>query len=252
LRIKLIGCEVLFRELCDAAARAPHQTDIEFLPKGIHDLGGERMRGEIQARVDAVAQGAYDAIALGYGLCGMGLHGLEARHTQLVLPRAHDCIALLLGSRERYQEHFESHPGTYYRSTGWLERGQSIQQIAQNRTGAGLSLEELVARYGEDNGHYLYDELTRYRTAYHRLAFIETGLEADSRFEEESRWQAAEQGWRFEKIQGDLSWIRRLLTGEWWEEEFLVVQPGERVRATWDDRIVRVEEIRRVSAGGLR
>lgn len=247
MRLKLIGCEVLFRELCEAAARAPHQVDVEFLPKGIHDLGGEPMRDEIQKRIDAVPPGAADAIALGYGLCGMGLHGLEARHTPLVLPRAHDCIALLLGSRERYQQHFEDHPGTYYRSTGWLERGQSIQQIAQNRTGSGLSLEQLVARYGEDNGHYLYDELTRYRAAYHRLAFIETGLEADNRFEEESRWQAAEQGWRFEKIAGDLAWIRRLLTGEWREQEFLVVQPGERVRATWDEQIVRVEEIRQAA-----
>jgi hypothetical protein len=247
MRLKLIGCEVLYRELCEALARGPHQTDIEFLPKGIHDLGGEPMREEIQRRVDAVPQGAYDAILLGYGLCGMGLNGLTARHTPLVLPRAHDCIALLLGSRERYQEHFESYPGTYYRSTGWLERGQSIQQIAQNRSGAGLSLSELVAKYGEDNGQYLYEELTRYRQSYSRLAFIATGLEADNRFEEETRWQAAEQGWRFEKIEGDLGWLRRLLSAEWREAEFLVVQPGERVRATWDNDIVRVEEIRQAT-----
>ena len=36
-------------------------------------------------------------ILLGYGLCGNGLDGLSARHTRLVLPRAHDCIGLLMG-----------------------------------------------------------------------------------------------------------------------------------------------------------
>lgn len=248
MRLRLIGCEVLYRELCDSLVRSPHQVDIEFLPKGLHDLGGEPMRDAIQERVDAVPAGTYDAILLGYGLCGMGLNGLVSRHTPLVLPRAHDCIALLLGSRERYQEHFDNFPGTYYRSTGWLERGQSIQQIAQNRTGAGLSLEQLVTKYGEDNGRYLYEEMTRYRSTYQRLAFIETGPEADRRFEEESRWQAAEQGWRFEKIEGDLAWLRRLCTGEWRETDFLTVQPGERVRATWDNDIVRVEDIRGTAA----
>ena len=35
---------------------------------------------------------------------------LIARHTPIVMPRAHDCITLYLGSRERYQAQFERHP----------------------------------------------------------------------------------------------------------------------------------------------
>ena len=42
-RLKLIACEVLYREMCDAVARSPHQVDVEFLPKGLHDLGGAAM-----------------------------------------------------------------------------------------------------------------------------------------------------------------------------------------------------------------
>ena len=40
----------------------------------------------------------------------------------LVIPRAHDCIALFMGSRQRYREYFDAHPGTYYRTSGWIER----------------------------------------------------------------------------------------------------------------------------------
>ncbi len=34
MRLKLIACEILYRELCAAVARSVNQVDIEFLPKG--------------------------------------------------------------------------------------------------------------------------------------------------------------------------------------------------------------------------
>ncbi len=248
MKLKLISCEVLLREMCDAAARSPHQVDVEFLPKGLHDLGGRRMADELQARIDAVPAGAYDAILMGYGLCGNGLHGIEARHTLVVLPRAHDCIALLMGSREAYQRYFDEHPGTYYRSTGWLERGKGLQQLTHVTEGMDVSLEDMIAKYGEDNGRYLYEELTRYRSTYQRLTYIATGLEADSRFEEEARWEAADRNWQFEKLAGDLILVRRLLNGDWGGGDFVLAQPGERLSAAYDGSIIRVEEIRQASA----
>ena len=39
MRLKLISCEVLYREMCAAISRAPHEVDVEFLPKGLHDEG---------------------------------------------------------------------------------------------------------------------------------------------------------------------------------------------------------------------
>jgi hypothetical protein len=248
MKLKLISCEVLLREMCEAVARSPHQVDVEFLPKGLHDLGGKKMAGALQERIDAVEAGAYDAILMGYGLCGNGLHGIEARHTMVVLPRAHDCIALLMGSRAAYQEYFDEHPGTYYRSTGWLERGKGLQQLTHVTAGMDVSLEEMMAKYGEDNGRYLYEELTRYRSTYSRLAYIATGLEADGRFEEEARWEAVDKGWQFEKIMGNLILVRRFLNGDWGGGDFVVAQPGERIAAAYDGTIVRVEEIGRASA----
>ncbi len=37
MRILLIGCEVIIRELCDAVTRSPHVVDARFLSKGLHD-----------------------------------------------------------------------------------------------------------------------------------------------------------------------------------------------------------------------
>jgi len=43
-----------------------------------------------------------------------------------VVPRAHDCITLLLGSKERYAKLFGERPGTYWYSAGWLEIGKDF------------------------------------------------------------------------------------------------------------------------------
>jgi len=241
MRLKLISCEVLFREMCHACAHSPHRVDLEFLPKGLHDLGGKPMAAKIQEAVDRTPEGLYQAILLGYGLCGNGLDGLTARHTRLVLPRAHDCIALLMGSHARYQAYFDGNPGTYYRSTGWLERGQGLQQLTHRTMGFDESLDALVLKYGEDNGRYLYEEMTRYRAQYRKLTFIETGLEAGGEFIAEAAAEAGEKGWSFERLPGDLAWLGRLVDGTWTEAEFVVAEPGQRIVASYDDRVLKAQ-----------
>ena len=67
-------------------------------------------------------------------MCGTATVGLTARHAPLVLPRAHDCITLYLGSRQRYNEEFMRHPGTYWYSVDYMER----QEPGASR-GAGSS-----------------------------------------------------------------------------------------------------------------
>ena len=40
------------------------------------------MAAKLQEVVDRTPEGMYDAMLLGYGLCGNGLDGLTARHTR--------------------------------------------------------------------------------------------------------------------------------------------------------------------------
>ncbi|MCC6392086.1 MAG: DUF1638 domain-containing protein [Bryobacterales bacterium] len=241
MRFKLISCEVLFREMCESIARSPHQVDVEFLSKGLHDLGGKAMRRALQEKIDAVPADSYDAVLMGYALCGNGLHGIEARALPLVIPRAHDCIALLMGSRERYAEFFEANPGTYFRSTGWLERGKSLHQLPVGGSANGASLDDLIERYGEENGRYLFEEFNRYQQQYRHLTYIESGLEPDARFEEDARREASTRGWEFSKIPGNSRLFHQLVNGEWPEKDFLVVPPGARLAASYDDNVIRVD-----------
>jgi hypothetical protein len=245
MRLKLISCEIFYREMCAAVARSPHTVDIDFLTKGLHDIGSAKMLARLQEAVDDVAN--YDAILLGYGLCNNGLAGLTARSIPLVLPRAHDCITLFLGSKERYLEYFSAHPGVYFKTTGWIERGENGGDMSQlsiaHQMGLDLTFEALVEKYGEDNGRYLWDELSNTTKNYSQLTFIEMGVEPDERFERRTREAAERRGWNFEKVQGDLSMIQRLVDGIWDEKEFLIIPPGWRVAPKYDEGIVIAEQV---------
>jgi len=247
LRLKLISCEIFYREMSAAVARSVNTVDIEFLPKGLHDIGSAKMLGRVQEAVDRVDASKYQAVLFGYGLCNNGLAGLTARAIPLVVPRAHDCITVFFGSKERYLDYFNSHPGVYFKTTGWIERGEDAGELKQlsiqHQIGMDQSYEELVAKYGEDNAKYLYEQLCSYARHYSQLTFIEMGVEPDGSYEQHTRELAAERGWEFEKVGGDLSLLQRLVDGEWDEKEFLLVPPGWRVAARYDEGIITVEEV---------
>lgn len=247
MRLKLIGCEILYREVCAAVARSPNQVDAEFLPKGLHDIGAGGMLERLQASLDATDESKYQAVLLGYALCGNGIAGLTARSRPVVVPRGHDCITLFLGSKERYLDYFQSHSGVYFKTTGWIERGEGLEQLnrpaLRDKTGVGYTYEELAGKYGADNAQYLWEQLGNYTRNYGQLTFIEMGIEPDDRFERATRDEAARRGWKFEKIRGDLSLIQRLVDGQWDADSFLVVPPGWRVVAKYDEGILGAEQV---------
>jgi len=245
MNLKLIACEILYREFALAVAQSPHKVDIEFLPKGLHDIGQKKMSARLQEVVAAVEVGRYDAILLGYGLCSNGLVGLAARQIPLVLPRAHDCITLFLGDKQRYLDYFQNNPGVYFKTTGWVERGHDLSQLQsssiQHKSCMTMTYEEMVERYGEDNAKFLYDQLCDMTRNYSKFAYIAMGLGPDARYENEVRELAARQGWKFERLEGSLRLMRQLVDGDWNEADFLVVPPGHRVAASYDDGVIRAE-----------
>jgi hypothetical protein len=246
MRLKLISCEVLYREICFAVSRSPHQIDLEFLPKGLHDIGCVGMQNRLQATIDAVDTSGYDAMLLGYGLCNYGITGLSCGTIPLVIPRAHDCMTLFFGDKEKYMEYFQEKPGTYFLTSGWLERGEATGELRQlsiqHETGMDLSYEALVERYGEDNARYLYDELCDQTKHYSRIAFLAMGVEPDDRFQRQAREKADANSWSFETIQGDMRLILDLVDGKWGAEDFLVLRPGEKVAVSHDGNIIGAEK----------
>jgi hypothetical protein len=225
--------------------KSSHEIDVEFLQKGLHDIPTLEMLKRIQAQVDAASEQEYDAILLGYGLCNNGLDGLKARNIQLVLPRAHDCITLFFGSRRKYRKYFDDNPGTYFKTTGWIERDEVAEELKQlsipNQMGMDMTYEQLVEQYGEDNAEFLWEELCNTEKNYSQITFIEMGVEPDDRFEKIAKEEAASKHWKFEKIPGNLTLLQRLLAGDWNNDDFLVVPPHREISANHTENIITLK-----------
>ena len=114
----LVACRVLQTMLEPYLREA--RASATFLEYGLHRTP-VLMRTARQERIDEIREPS--VIVFGYGLCGNGLVGLKARHHTLMAPRVDDCLALLLGSYQRYQQELAAEPGTYYLTRGWLESG---------------------------------------------------------------------------------------------------------------------------------
>jgi hypothetical protein len=245
MRYLLIACEVLAREAYICAAHSSHSVDIQLLEKGLHDTP-ETLRHTLQSRIDAACPSGegtgagYDAVLLGYGLCSNSTVGLTARGVPLILPRAHDCITLYLGSRTRYEAEFATHPGTYYYTTSYVERSDGSSSVALGALSDEQRrrvYQEYVDKYGRDNADYLMEVMGAWASHYSRAAFIETGVGPSMEAEGRARAEAERRGWAFEKLAGDLILLRKLIDGEW-DEDVLVIGPGEQVVANYGPQIV--------------
>ncbi len=247
MRIRCIACEVLYRELCFCAARSRNIVDLTFLSQGLHDLGPEKMSARIQGEIDATDAGRYDGIALGFALCNHGIAGLRAPADgpPVVVPRAHDCITLFFGSHAEYMDYFNTHPGTYFLTTGWQERDKdNLEDVGggvMGQLGIDRTYQDYVEKYGEENAKYLMETLGDWTTHYKQMTHIDMGVTDESEVAADARRRAEEKGWSFETVPGNLRLLQMLLDADWPTAEFLRVEPKQTIRQTSDDRIVEAE-----------
>jgi hypothetical protein len=253
-RLKFIGCEIVYREVCYLTAMTPHRVDVEFL-HGVHDLETGDMLGRVQAAVDAADEaGDYDAILLGFGRCNDGVVGLTAKRTPLVIPKAHDCITLFFGSRQAYQEYFDSHSGTYYKTSGWVERQDVLEgdgddpkaahgpSTVMDNLGLAQSYESLVEQYGEENAAFIAESMGDWTKDYTRYLYLKMGVWEEDDYIEQIRQEAEEKGWEFELREGSLSLLEKQLFGDW-DEDFVVVPPGGQIAAQNDETALKCEAL---------
>jgi N-methylhydantoinase A/oxoprolinase/acetone carboxylase beta subunit len=225
----VIACAVLALDIKNAAEKLGLEIGVKFLEGGLHDRP-DLLRKKLQAAIDELsASGRCDRIVVGYGVCGRGTVGIQARDIPLSIPKVHDCIALFLGGDAAYRDEFKKYPGTYYISAGWYE--EKTEPLSQRKLSAyygdeKLNYGELVEKYGETAAKETFRFLSTWQKNYQRSAFIETGAKPSAKYEEYARQMAAEYKWKYEKIAGNRILIEKLLTAGETTDEILVVAPG--------------------------
>jgi hypothetical protein len=225
MRLQLIICKVLQKEAYFCAARSKNIVDVVLMEQGLH-TEPDKLRNQLSkmlAKTIDIQGKPYDATLLGYGLCGKGTVGLTAT-IPIVIPRAHDCITLLLGSKERYQNYFQSNSGTYWYSPGWIETGtQPGIEHSEN-------LYEIFRRkYNDEKARYLVEIEKEWTKKYNRAVYIDWGLGNDLSYKQYAKNSAKSLGWQYKELKGDPGLMQRLLDGCWSESEFLIVKPGQRI-----------------------
>ena len=213
------------REAYFCAASSDNVIDMVFMQQGLHNEP-DKLRREVQEALDRTADSngrVYDASLLGYGLCSNGIVGLSAG-IPIVVPRGHDCITLLLGSKEKYKEYFDSHHGVYWYSPGWIDTDTQPGKERYEKT-----LKEYIEKYGDDNARFLMDSEQGWFKEYNWATYIDWGFANVAQEKSYTKRCAEFLGWNYDELKGDPGLMQRLFDGQWRESEFLVVQPGQKI-----------------------
>jgi hypothetical protein len=219
MKVVLLACAVmrdLVRPHLDDAA-----IDTIYMDGGLHETP-KRMAPVLQEELDAIKEPSL--VLVGYGLCGTGLVGLEAGRHTLVIPRTHDCIAILLGSHREYMKTIGETPGTYYLTKGWLEAGSD--PLAE--------YESYVERYGKKTADLVTDTMYQNYTRICLVSHSEEDLAANRERAQtvgafcKERW-----GMEYRERIGSDALIVKLLNAprhlDLLGDEFVVIAPGGRV-----------------------
>lgn len=149
----IVSCSVLQNLL---ESMLPSSTPRTYLDILLHNTP-KKLANALQESLDEITTPS--TVIIGYGLCGNGIVGVNAREHTLIIPRTHDCVAIFLGSHQRYVQRFFANPNTYYLTRGWLEAHDDPLH----------DYLDYVRDYGEETADYLVD--TKYRH-YRRLCMI--------------------------------------------------------------------------------
>lgn len=211
MTVKIIACEVMKEELLRATEGSI--SDIEFISMGLH-LHPEKLGEELQRILDGLV--GYSRVILAFGLCGGATKNLKAVDFILTIPKVHDCIPLLLGSKARYETFRLEEKGTLYLSCGWLNGERAILS----------EYDRINKKYGEKKATAIF---SRMYSGYCRVLFIRTGSESEDQLLTQSHKIANLLGLNHQITEGEISFIQRIFRGPWDTNDFINVPPGESI-----------------------
>jgi len=235
-KIALLACSVFEQEIALLTRGAEHLVETRWFEMGLHDRP-DNLRSTLQEALEAVdARTDIEAIVLAYGLCGRGTAGLRPLRHKLVIPRAHDCITIFMGSKEAYAEHQHRCPTCYYYTPGWNRN----RRVPGPEKLEALKA-ELAKKFDADDIEFLL-ETEREQWAMHDTAtYLDLGTD-DAESEAAYAKKCADWlGWKFERQRGDPKLLRDLLWGNWDDARFQIIEPGMQLGQSADENILRVE-----------
>ncbi len=203
----IVACKTMEDELGLLMKGPGPELPVFWIPSGLHNVPAN-LHTCLQQTLDGLPPA--DRVLLAMGSCGNSLVGIHCT-APLIVPRADDCVSLLLGSA---QSHALSHKGVYFMTAGWLRGERNLM----------AEYEDLCRKYGKGRADRVFARMLLHFTD---LALLDTGTFplAPARAETQAMARRFSLGYR--EIPADLSFLRQLLTGPWPEDRFLCLEPGQ-------------------------
>ena len=204
----LIACEMLRDEVELAMARTGIEYPTIWLDKGLHDTP-EKLRASLQDKIDQLDR--YDTILLAMALCGGALDGISCGHARLAVPKFDDCIRIILSLEPGMRNAADARSLYYTRQ--WLDSAGHLTR----------QQEQYLEKYGEKKTK----KIMRLMLAnYKSCRMVDTGAYDMAQWEDRARADADALNLEYGTQQGSVRVLEKLLRQEF-DEEFLVVEPGE-------------------------
>ena len=243
---KLIGCKIFEREIASVAYNCRNTLDVTLMRQRLHNTP-ELLKAALQEELDLIDENRhrfsndtsvrdYDAVLIAYGLCANAIVGLKSRKYPLVIPRAHDCVTLIMGNKNDYSSYHKDNPGSFYYWPGAMD----LREIDDEDNYARRYQMYLDRYEGDEERAQTIMEIEAGMTVnYDGLTYISwDGLEFPE-YEMAARRRAQEKDWEYRAFTGNNNLFRKLVDGDWDSDSFLVVHPGHSARPTYDADIIR-------------
>ncbi len=212
MKTAIVSCRTLETELTAALRRTGGDYTVSWLESGLHNVPQKLFQqlDELLSSLEA------DRVLLAMGFCGNAIAGLRTGDYELIVPRADDCITLLLGSPSRRAE-IAKRLSAYFLTEGWMRGERNLW----------VEYQYSVKKFGEKTARKLADMMFgHYRT----LALLDTGLDDMDALLEETRIIAQTLDLEQKVVPATVRFLEELLTGPWNEERFLRVPPHTVIR----------------------
>lgn len=247
MRFKLIGCKLIQREIASIIAKTDNIVDVTLIRQDYHQTP-ELLRDVLQREIDEIDSNEsrytndltlndIDAILIAYGLCSNATVGIHSRKYKIVIPKAHDCSTLLMGSKEAYSDFFAESGGSYVYSRGWMELGINEDELRLER----LRAEYMKKFEDEDTVEYLLDMEREMLKNYDTATFLNWPGFTPPEYEDRVKEIAKYHNWKYKRVDGNDSLISDLIEGRWSPERFVVLEPGQEITPSYDREVIKVK-----------
>ena len=236
---KIIACNIFKKELEVLMKNEDLAERVIFVEQGLHNTP-PKMKEKLQEIIyeledDNKFVEKYDGIVLLYGLCGNGTLGLQTKKVKLIIPRAHECMTLFLGSKEKYKEILDNNKGVYWYNHAWID-----QTPMPSKKQMEISKRDYYEYYDEDNAEYLYELEVQGLMQYRYGLLIKSPLVDNEPYKDFLLNEVCDEfNWKYKEVMGNNTILEKVINNIFDEHEVLVLNPNEEIGLSLDTNIIK-------------